>query len=133
MYVIKCCTRDFRDEITRRNDSSCYDKEGNFIKDDIIETYRYKRRGLRYNLKISSCELTDDIIEEAYIPDTRAEYQYLKRIAKKIINGEFGNGEERYYSLKKINCDYFKAQSMVNYLMKNYRLFTKKDWRCPSE
>lgn len=151
MYIIKSWTRDFRDEETRRNDYPCYrehksvtvdrvlfglipikklvGKPDTFVEGKFIQTYKFKRMGLRFNLKLIKCQLCADFVESAYIPETREEYNKLEAIAKEVIKGKYGNQPERSTLLHEAGYDYFKVQSFVNYLLGTYDLFKQEDWR----
>lgn len=149
MYIIKSWTRDFRDEETRKNDYSCYKetekvvvdkvfgiipitksigKPGTFIEGRNIQTYEFKHKGLMFHTRLIKCQLCNDFTETAYIPDTREEYIELEAIAKDVIKGKYLNQPERAKNLRRAGYDYFKVQSFVNHLLKNYDLFEEKDW-----
>lgn len=148
MYVIKSWTRDFRPEEIRRLDSSCYEeweyktegyflgipitkrigKEGTFIEDRVITTKYFKRPFLQFYLYLQKMKFCEDFTEVAYIPDTKEEYNMLKKVAKDVIKGEYGNQPLREKLLSRKGYDYFRVQSFVNYLLDTYNLFEKEDF-----
>lgn len=150
MYVIKSWTRDFRPDNVRRNDYSCYrehkeivvdriffglipikkliGKPGTFVEGRFIQTYEFKEPGFKFKLRTIECRLCEDFAEVAYIPDTKEEYNMLKKVAKEVIKGEYGNQPLREELLSRKGYDYFKVQSFVNYLLGSYNLFEKEDF-----
>lgn len=150
MYVIKSWTRDFRPDAIRRNDYSCYKeyetvivdriffglipikklvgKPGTFIEGRVVHTYKFEELGFEFNAKLFGCRWCDDFTEVAYIPDTKEEYNMLKKVAKDVIKGEYGNQPLREKLLSRKGYDYFRVQSFVNYLLDTYNLFEKEDF-----
>lgn len=88
-----------------------------------IGAYRIKANAQAQLVKAKTAGFTDAFIVEAHVPhETKEEpkpvLKSIDEIAREVINGKWGNGQERKDKLKAAGYDYSAVQKRVNELCK---------------